>query len=278
MSPVLETERHARRLRVWFALISILGGMSELLVFRRVEAVTSWQWLQFLAVAVAFLAMAVAVRRPSRLQTVAAYFVVFGSCMLALWVTNGQLAASGAEFQTFAGFKLALIGGALILPGDPLIALPALLASALLPVLEWASWPVAWRAHVATGEPLGTLAYGLIALALFAHRIRSAAMQRRIVESEAEAAAMKRVARVALAVRDLANTPAQTLALGLDQLKQGRISPQQVDRMLRALGQLHELNKMLEPYSETIRWEQDDASLDARAVIEAAGRLASHGG
>jgi hypothetical protein len=261
-------ERHARRLRIWFALIYILGATGELSVWYPVAAVTSWQWVQFLGVGVCFLAMMLWVHRPSRVSTVAAYWIVNISVFLALWVTNAQLAKKGAPFQTFAGFKMMLIGGALILPSDLIIGVPMLLAGAVVPSVEWATWPSDWRAHLAPGEPFGTVIYGLVALALYAHRTRSAAMQRQMHLAEAEASSMERIARMSLAVRDLANTPLQTLQAGVELLQRGGPStPETIERLLRALLRLRELNQMLEPYAASLKWHAGEASLDSIEVL-----------
>src|SRR5262249_35740825 len=129
-------------------------------------------------------------------------------------------------------------------------AVPGLIAASILPTIEWTTWPAAWHAHLAAGEPFGTLAFGVIAIALYVHRTRSADLQRRTVKAESDSGAMQQIAQMALAVRDLANTPLQTLERELDAMQQdgGRSNPEAIERMGRSLSRLRELNQLLKPY------------------------------
>jgi hypothetical protein len=266
MATTLDAEPHDRRLRIWFGSIAILGGIGELLTFRRV--VSSWQWVQFLVVGAAFLALAIGIPRWSRPLKLAAFGLVHVSVLLALWVNNRELAAAGAVFQTFIGFKLILIGGALILPSDPFIALPVLISATLAPTIEWATWPADWHARLAAGEPFGTVVIGVVAIALYVHRTRVSTLQRRLIESEAQRDVIQKVARIALAMKDLSNTPLQTLSTGLAMLDHAPSSkPDQVDRMRRAVLRLGELNQLLAPYSDQIKWSPEDVSLASRDLI-----------
>jgi hypothetical protein len=246
----------------------MIGAASELLVFRRTPGVTAWQWIQLIVVCVAFVASGLSSMR-SRAMKMIAYWTLHASCVLALWVTNRELAASGVPFQTFLGYKATLIAGALIAPTDLVIALPMFASTALVPVIEWSTWPPAWHAHLAAGEPFGTVAFGVIAVALYAYRIHSATLQRRVIEGAAEAATLERVARMALAVCDLTNTPLQTIAANLQILKlRGALAPEQLERLERAVERLKELSHRLEPYSASLTWDSRDVAIDSRAVID----------
>jgi hypothetical protein len=265
MSLTLETEPHAHRLRIWYGLFAFAGGLGELVLFGRI--VTPWHWVQYLVAATAFLALAIGVPRQSRPLTWVAYGILNASGMAALWINNQQLAATGVTFQTFTGFKLMAIVGALILPADLVIAIPSLVVGAVLPAIEWATWPAEWRAHSILSEPLGTVFIGLFAIVLYAHRVRGQVLQRRLYDSESKRVIIQEVARIALAMKDLSNTPLQTLTAGLAVLRGRDGATEQVDRLQRAVSQLSELNHLLEPYLSKVDWSPDDLTIASRELI-----------
>jgi hypothetical protein len=268
MSVKLEEQAHERRLRIWYGGIAVFGAACELVLFGRI--VGPWHWVPFLVFGVVFLALAIGVPRPSRPLLWTAYAIMNTSGLYALWVNNQQLAASGVTFQTFTGFKLMVIVGALTLPADLTIAVPSLLLAVLVPVIEWSTWPPEWRAHSAVGEPLGTVFYGLVAMALYAQRVRSAVLQHRLYHSEAQRVITQEVARIALAMKDLANTPLQTLTAGLAVLRGRDGGAEQVERLQRAVSQLSELNHLLEPYLAKVDWSPDDLAIASRELIATA--------
>jgi hypothetical protein len=268
LDPSSAQARHTRRLEIWFASIWLLMGAIELIVWRGVEAVSEWQWILFASSGLAFFCLILVSRQRPRGVTVAAFHGNIVVSAVALFVTNGQLAASGVRFQAFLGFKAYLIMGALLLPEDLLIAVPFFVAGAILPAIEWATWPAAWHSALSVGEPLGTVAVGVLAVTLYAHRVRSTALQRRMANTEAQALAMQRIARMSLAVRDLANTPLQTLELGLEVMERGQpVSPEQRERLWRAMARLRDLNRLLEPYAQGVTWLPGDESIDSEQVL-----------
>jgi integral membrane sensor domain MASE1 len=89
---------------------------------------------------------------------------------------------------------------------------------------------------------------------------------------QAEKVALARLARVALAVRDMANTPLQTMSLSVELLraKQGK-GDEVVSRMMRAIERLSRLDDLLSAYSEQFVLHDDSMSFDAEAILESAG-------
>jgi GAF domain-containing protein len=88
--------------------------------------------------------------------------------------------------------------------------------------------------------------------------------------TQAESQALERLARVALAIRDMANTPLQTLTLSLALLGPQKEQREIVFRMERALDRLKELDDALSRYASQIRWKEQDVAFDPLAVIEEA--------
>jgi hypothetical protein len=88
----------------------------------------------------------------------------------------------------------------------------------------------------------------VFAVALLLQRASERRLTRRLVQANAEATALDRIARSSLEVRDRMNTPLQTLALSLDLLDE-RIADngarETVGRMRRALVKLTQLSHKL---------------------------------
>jgi hypothetical protein len=125
---------------------------------------------------------------------------------------------------------------------------------------------------MAAGEPFGVIAYGAFALALLGFRHRGHAVSKELEHARREKLVLERVARVAMALRDLANTPVQTLEL----VRQALLVPDprlpvQVERMARALERLRRLNDLLLPYEAAVHW-------DASPAVESELALRSRGG
>ena len=121
----------------------------------------------------------------------------------------------------------------------------------------------ALRARMAAGEPIGVIAYGAFALVVLGFKQRGYALRGELEHERSDKLALERVARVSLALRDLANTPVQTLELVRQQLLTK--NPQlrlQTERMGRALERLRGLNDILEPYQSSVIWEGEITTVE----------------
>lgn len=76
-----------------------------------------------------------------------------------------------------------------------------------------------------------------------------------------------RLARVAMAVRDMANSPLQVILMGLEAVERNPTETKSVERMRRAVTRLQELDAILAACSATVRWGPIDEGFDAAAVI-----------
>jgi hypothetical protein len=101
-------------------------------------------------------------------------------------------------------------------------------------------------------EPWATLAFGGFALVLLGYRLRQIAYERSLLRARAGAEAATHRAELSTLVRDLANTPLQTISLEVTLLK-NKVPPyeRRLDRIERALGRLRALNTRLAPDGDT---------------------------
>jgi hypothetical protein len=196
-------------------------------------------------VAIASVALALLlVARPS-IRTAEVSFALVAVPFLPVLLMSEVVFAARMEVRDHAGwYQLTMLGIASLAPADPL--LPSLLIVALgvqRVVLRF----LLGSAPVAPGEPWITLIYAVIAVGMLLSRARRREAVERAARAMAHAAALERVARLLLAVRDRANTPLQTIALGTAIVKRrGTAEPRVTAAMDRAVRRLRRLSRALQ--------------------------------
>jgi hypothetical protein len=84
---------------------------------------------------------------------------------------------------------------------------------------------------------------------------------------------LERLARVAVAVHDLTNTPLQTLVTSAALVEKDPSQSSSVaGGMMRAVAKLQALNDAFATYQAEVEWHVGDESFDPRAVIARAGK------
>jgi hypothetical protein len=203
--------------------------------------------------------------QPATTAATVAFAAIATPLLLIFWVSEVEMARSGLLWAPLVGMKLSFLGIALLTPGPlwlgaGLIGALAAESVALWVTLDFASHPGA----AAAGEPWVTVVFGLVAAVLLVWRDRHRHLIQEYTRARTEAVALERLAQQYLAMRDLANTPLQTLKLGLTLLE--RDSPDSAPllaRMRRAVEGLGQLTALLTRYEEHLRWSGGDADSDA---------------
>jgi hypothetical protein len=211
--------------------------------------------------------------RPSETLSVAAALANVGMVVFALWGADDLLAREPRTWVPFQPHKLSVLALALVAPTPPWVGVASILAVTLAAVAQYLTFPPEVQAHLAVEEPWATLAFGAFALVTFAHRLRLLRIEREAAHAQAEADALKRLASIGLAVRDLSNTPLQTLRIAVGLLR--RRHPEeaaQIDRMDRALDRLAALDGAFSRYEAETPFPPS-ASFDPLAVLEHGGRV-----
>jgi hypothetical protein len=166
---------------------------------------------------------------------------------VALWVTGAQYAASG--IMPFQANKLGVIAAAILAPEAwaGLVSIGLYTASAVVQLMTLAP---ALRGGFAL-EPGAMLVFGAFSILLLTDRLRRTASERRLLVARAEADAALKLADLSLRVRDLSNTPLQTIMLetALIRDEDASLAPR-LDRIDRALQRLTALNRELDDYAE----------------------------
>jgi hypothetical protein len=193
-------------------------------------------------------------------------FVLAPACAY-FWFNDSLRAAQGACWVPFEGNKVTALACALLAPPSVAVSL-VIIGVAASALVHFALMSDAAKATMAAGEPFTTLAYTGIAVAILVYRLRSIELEDEVLQAHAESALMQEVALISLAIRDLTNTPVQTLEVlrGL-LLKPGANLPVIEARMSRALDRLRDLGGLLSKYETAALRTHAVGSLDSLNLL-----------
>jgi hypothetical protein len=214
-------------------------------------------------------------RRPRRWLGSTVFLLNNASILAALWWSDGVLSRSTPCWNAFDAQKLGAIAVALLAPPVAWVGLVSIAGFSVVPIVEFLRWDAAVRAHLPTA-PWACAAYGVFACGLYAHQLRRHALEERAARAEADAAALERFARMVLAMRDLANTPLQTIQLTAELLRRGcGHDPRLLDRLTRTCDRLLAVTRVLEGYEiDLAPWRRGDEAIDLRGVLRQNERAA----
>jgi hypothetical protein len=275
------TDRHralrAHRVAVVTALLTILATGLMFASWRHlpVHPIRDLQFVALIAASASLVVLWMTRASPSARVAQATMLVVLAPACAYFWFNDSLRAAQGACWDPFEGNKVAALACALLAPPSIAVGLVIIGGFAASALIHFAMMSEAARASMAAGEPFTTLAYTGIAVAIFVYRLRSVALEDEVSRAHAEAALMHEVALISLAVRDLANTPVQTLEVlrGL-LLKPGADLSVIEQRMTRALDRLNELQSLLSRYETAALRTHAVGSLDSLKLLRE--RVAQH--
>ena len=259
----------AWRSALWGSLLNVTVGLAGALVVGRLSAVLPlWGFVQQAGVGALGLIALLAWRRAPRVISLGVLQLQFAS---ALTISLGGAQArvfAGQTIEVYQALKAGMIVIAILSPSAP-VGTAWITIFAMAPVFQPEWWPVAARQHLPSLERWFVPVYGILAAALLLFRRRSALLESELSEARAEQLTVERLARMSLALRDLANTPLQTLSLGVSLLRHKLEKPEVVlDAMGRSIAKLVSIQQTLAPFEDDLEWRPRDESLDAVAQIE----------
>jgi hypothetical protein len=199
-------------------------------------------WGHFVSVSalVVILGVLLALRsRPTELLGSAALLLCVVATLAALSLSDRRLAASNVRWTPFEPQRLGALAIALLAPPRAWLGAICIAAATVVPLVEWATWSANWRAGLPASAPWMVVAYGLFAVVIYAHQLARQALATRVAVAWVEAIALEQLARLVLTVRDLANTPLQTIELTVALIrKQKTFEPSLLARLERAAQRL----------------------------------------
>jgi hypothetical protein len=201
--------------------------------------------------------------RPSQRLANALFLLVLVPTTVMVWMVDDARAAHSARWVPYEPNKLSALTLAIIAPPGwrtGLVGISMFIGSALV---HHTVLTDGVRARMSAGEPFGIIAYGAFALVLLGFKQRGHGLRRELERARTEKLALQHVAHLAMAMRDLANTPVQTLELVRQALLlDGHNSEVQARRMGHALDRLRRLNDILMSYQAAVTWDDTGHALD----------------
>lgn len=180
-----------------------------------------------------------------------------------------RLAASPIEWVPYRAHHLAVLTVALLAPPRAWVGASAILGIVGVAVFQYALFPAEIRADLPYDEPTSMLFFGGFALVLLFYRLRADANERAITRALAEAELYQDFARTMLAVRDLSNSPMQTLTNIIEILRRQKTPDLQptVACLEHAVERLTQLEEVTRPYERHLRWRAGDESWNPQEVL-----------
>lgn len=186
-------------------------------------------------------------RRPIPWLASVALLVNTTAALAALRITDNLLASSGEPWTPFEAQRLATLAMAVLAPPRVWLGVALIAEITAVSFAEWTSWGPAIRATLPAATPWLVVAYALFASVVYAHQLARQSLERRAARAHAEAAVMERHALLVFAVRDLANTPLQTIELTVALIRRRHgLDPRLLERLERAAGRLVAIGRLLE--------------------------------
>ena len=187
--------------------------------------------------------------------------------LLIFAVAEVAMAALGQPWMPLTGHRLLVLVIGLLAPTGLKVGLSLIGAFALEAVLLWYGLGLNERLNM-PWEPWVTLVWGGTACGLLVFRVRTQRIEQRLQMARAEAESLERVARLLLAMRDAANTPLQSLEVGVSLLQQR--SPENAALLVtmeRALTRLRSLTQRMAIADPLLDWDSQEESIDAEEVL-----------
>lgn len=249
-------------------VLTLVGMPIQLAISHGVGRTTQWPALTCMAIAAVFLAFLYGRRHRPSAGIANTVFLVDAAIIIAtLWLANVAYAHSGRTWIPFEANKLGIITVAVIAP-ELWVGIVGIAAYAGAVYVQMATIEPADRTHFALAEPWATTVIALFSTVFLVHHLRRRALERELARVKAESAAMQRAARVVLAVRDLSNTPLQTIALATAIAKERHPDLVPVmEGVERSLARLTDLDRALREEERRARWSRREESFDGKGTL-----------
>lgn len=262
-----DAERSCRVARIAAALGTI-GLALDTLIVHSTSISVSVQVVAIGACGVVWIATLVRRRSPTVAFGTAAFLVLNTAIIVAISATTQQIVEAGINYVPFRQHQLGAVAVALLAPPRLWVGVVAILGFVGAAVVQFALFEPAVRASVPYGDPWATIAFGGFALALLVYRLRADRAARAVARAQAEVESYQLYARAVLAIRDLSNSPLQTLINTIAILRaRGPELDTIADRLERTAARLTELEEATRPFEEILDLEDGDASWDPKSIL-----------
>jgi len=207
--------------------------------------------------------------RASVRMSVVAFVLLWAPFAVTLWLGQSEMAEHDLPWSPFTGHKLVMVALAVMMPGAPAIPILLILVTVGLAFSQYFLGGLAAESHQWAGEPWVTGLYATIAVFLVGFRAHHRDVARHYARARAQTDALTEMSRFFLALRDLQNTPIQTLEIDTAILERRHPeSATAIKRMRRSIAELRDISRRLSRYDRIVQWETESDRFDPQAALE----------
>jgi hypothetical protein len=264
----LMTWRSAVTMSVLMAALALLGALNSPLTEHAIVVVR----IVGLVWALGLLGILVSERKNPSLWVARVSFAVTPiPAFPTWWLLIGERGVHGLPLEAFVRQEVACIVYAVATPPTAAISLVVVGAFTLDSlILLWWVGPHSHIVQTQPWQPWTIVLFGLSAAVLALHRAHCQRQEVAAIVELERAAAFQQLLRTYLAVRDLVNTPLQTLRISAALLaKRYPEASELTDTLERSVGRLDELNRILSADASTVEWPPGGESFDAMTLLRA---------
>jgi hypothetical protein len=266
-------QKEARHAALYVAWASLAGNILSLPILHGLKLPYQHELLKGFLVALAVTALG-RWKNLSRQVNLAIFALVCLLNQLTIWINHETFVSHDLPSGSFFGHKIYILMVALLAPTRWIgtIFIGSITIEAVVQIL---SWPPSVRLSISSFEPVATVTLALAALGVLSTRCKHLTLIRTAAHLHAEKTWLERAASLSLSIRDLANTPLQTLTCASSLLRHragpahsNLISRLSLKNLDSALGRLVRLNMLLEPLGRLKPLGQSDLSFNSLEQIE----------
>jgi hypothetical protein len=243
--------------------LNLIGMPLELVILRQHPGMPMWPPLASMAAAGVLLAILLARRQTCSRACIDAVFLLNLAAILATLLLIARYPGVDSTWKPFQEFELGMVSCAILAP-ELWVGLVGISAYALSSLFLLSTIDPHHAQSV--GEPWATIGFVTFSAILLGYRLKQALLERKMLVERVRLEATARLANVLLAVRDLSNTPLQTIALAADlaRTRHPDLAPI-MDRIDRSIARMRDLDQTLRQHEHAVKWS-DEASLDAKEL------------
>ncbi len=259
----------ARKSAITFTLMMLLGSLLAPLTWSVVVGVVFWHWYLVAGFAICILALA-AYKHGSYIFNTTIVLINAGVMILACSFDIYQM----AEFkpnspQQLIGIRLILFATAIVAPNPMWSGYLIIGVAAATPFLLYLLSPLYIQAGLLQNEQWMALLYAVVAALILRHRHEEIRMGRLLAKIQAEHRATSQLAAIFLSLRDLTNSPLQSVELTAHLLKLGKLSKSEAARHLEnSLMRLKDLSRVLQAYEKNMDWQHTEVAFEASSYLQ----------
>lgn len=266
----------ARRTAIVFSAMGAFSAVIFYLGWRDNKAISIVPQMTFATFSLVGLAIVLIFRQMKAEFSSAISISLITLSFLSTWQNNQAMAKIDLHYEPFIGYKIVALMIAVVGPMYPWIwaSFALVFACAVLPALQYFQFPVEARLYMLSPEPWPTILYVTVAVAMLAYRIRMHKLEEQLMHVFVETTTDHRLAKAYLAIRDMFNSPLQSLALIPALLRTNTPETEKIAGYVEeAVGRLEALSQTLYSFNQREDWHRDSTSFDALESIDKETRL-----